>query len=153
MVFYKSNQKNKRSRTDIASDMSPSLADFKHELVKRKKAAGTNDILYIATEASSNQIVDDKSIPCFVRTGNESTSENDSRLDALEKAFRRQDAEIQGLKKEIQGLKQENGDLRELHKRQADSLTEQASAIKGLKEKIHLINFTLNYQKLKVLDR
>lgn len=79
-----------------------------------------------------------------MRTGIEPTSENDSRLDALEKAFRRQDAEIQCLKKENVDLGNliTSRDLiikchEGLHKRQADSLTLQASEIKDLKAKAH----------------
>ena len=88
MVFNKSNQKNKRSRTDIASEMSHSLSDFKHQLVPSDQSAQFGDKLFTATKVKTSEDKTDPDIECFLPGDREGTI--CQRLKALEIAMNEQ---------------------------------------------------------------
>ena len=125
MVLYKINQKNKRSRTDIAADMSPSLSDFKNELVPSAQGAKSKDEIFYASKADLTKPIPQGGYACFIPSKSRQGTIS-SRLNLLEKRMNQ-------LETENKALKLDNKRHEIMHQNQADSLRFQAIEIKDLK--------------------
>ena len=132
MVFNKSNQKNKRSRTDIASEMSPSLSDFKNELVPSAQGASTKDEIFYASKADPTKPIPPGGYACFIPS-KERQGTVSNRLNLLEKRMNQLEIENRALKSDNSNLQKDVKRHEILHQKQADSLRTQADEIKDLK--------------------
>ena len=132
MVFNKSNQKNKRSRIDIAAYMSPSLSDFKNELVPSAQGASSKDEIFYATKADPTKPIPQGGYACFIPSKSRQDTVS-SRLNLLEKRMNQLEIESKALKLDTSNLKKDAKRHEIMHQKQAESLRTQAGEIKELK--------------------
>ena len=132
MVLYKTNQSNKRSRTNIASDMSPSLSDFKNELVPSPQGAKGKDEIFYASKADLTKPIPQRGYACFIPSKSRQDTVS-SRLNLLEKRMKQLEIENKALKLDYSKLKKDVKRHEMVQQNLADSLRTQANEIKDLK--------------------